>query len=129
MENAELKMSNSPKITAEWVIRAQLTICQSENSSNDQSIIERRFDGENPIKVVFKWCPNDENFANEAAVVETILSAPKQSSQLSSKDSGSFRSSGMMLSDSGVDTTRTTLVNNSEHSKSILISFKWFHIV
>lgn len=119
-------MSSPPKITAEWIVRAQLTITRPENTqkirdSNSNSTkydIERHFDGENPIKVVYKWSSSDANNAGDSSsAVETILNAPNPNqnniaSNVSSKDSGSFRSCGVPSTDSGIGTTTTTASKN-----------------
>ncbi|XP_055324979.1 dentin sialophosphoprotein [Sitodiplosis mosellana] len=123
-------MTSPPKITAEWIVRAQLTICRPDtlraNVQNQQqdttySIerpqgIERHFDNENPIKVIYKWSSSDANTGDASSVVETVLSAPN-ASNLSSKDSGSFRSTGVTSSDSGIGTTTTSTSNQIDNSK------------
>lgn len=112
-------MSSPPKITAEWIVRAQLTIKRPENSpkildsssnstsqSNSKCDIERHFDNENPIKVVYKWSSSEAHTGDSSSAVETILDAPNNNaSNVSSKDSGSFRSSGVPSTDSGFTTT------------------------
>lgn len=122
-------MTSPPKITAEWIVRAQLTICRPDNTrKNSQqedtkySIerppgIERHFDNENPIKVIYKWSSSDANTGDASSVVETVLSAPNNASNLSSKDSGSFRSTGVTSSDSGIGTTTANGSNQIENSK------------
>lgn len=117
-------MTSPPKITAEWIVRAQLTICRPDNKTNksdanhvqdsnysidQQPAIERHFDNENPIKVLYKWSSSDVNNTGDASsIVETVLSAPNNASNVSSKDSGSFRSTGgVTSSDSGIGTTST----------------------
>lgn len=108
-------MDDSSKITAEWVVRAQLTICRpnsnnqkQEQEEDRQSVIEQNFNQETPIKVAYKWCSNDD------AAVTT-----KQSSNLSSKDSSSFRSTGVTSSDSGIGTARANVTNHTDTSKSL----------
>lgn len=125
-------MTSPPKITAEWVVRAQLTISRPENTSktrisnqdsNTKYNIERKpsiehhFDNENPIKVVYKWSSSDPNAGDAASIVETVLSAPNNPSNVSSKDSGSFRSSGMTSTDSGIGTTTACASNQIDKSK------------
>lgn len=115
-------MSSPPKITAEWIVRAQLTISRpettsklrdsnssSQSNSNSKYDIERHFEDENPIKVVYKWSSSEANHAGDSSsAVETVLSAPNNNaSNVSSKDSGSFRSSGVPSTDSGIGTTTT----------------------
>lgn len=115
-------MSSPPKITAEWIVRAQLTISRPENTQNLRDSnsntptnstkydIERHFDNENPIKVVYKWSSNDAPTGDSSSAVETILNAPNDqniASNVSSKDSGSFRSCGVPSTDSGIGTTTT----------------------
>lgn len=123
-------MTSPPKITAEWIVRAQLTICrpditkskvQNEQQDSKYSIerppgIERHFDNENPIKVIYKWSSSDANTGDASSVVETVLSAPN-ASNVSSKDSGSFRSTGVTSSDSGIGTTTTSTSKQIESSK------------
>lgn len=123
-------MSSPPKITAEWIVRAQLTICRPDKkciSSNlqtdskysieqqqqqqQQSTTERHFDNENPITVVYKWSSNDANAGDSSSVVETVLSAPNNASNVSSKDSNSLRSTGITSSDSGIGTTTASITN------------------
>lgn len=128
-------MSNSSQITAEWVVRAQLTIHRpkvdnnlndSENQcSNSQHIAaaaKECFNAENPINVVYEWCSNNndnnKNAIDSSSIVGTILDAPK-SSHCSSKDSCSFRSTGVTSNDSGFDTTKNHAnepINNTQHS-------------
>lgn len=127
-------MTSPPKITAEWIVRAQLTICRPDNNTtktrnlNDDAdtndsiddrhpLVERHFDNENPIKVVYKWSSNDANTGDSSSVVETILSAPNNASNVSSKDSGSFRSTGITSSDSGIGTTTASVSNQFDKSK------------
>lgn len=125
-------MTSPPKITAEWIVRAQLTICRPDNTPKTQNLnddpdtnyaidrqplVERHFDNENPIKVVYKWSSNDPNTGDSASVVETVLSAPNNASNVSSKDSGSFRSTGVTSSDSGIGTTTASVTNQFEKSK------------
>lgn len=121
-------MTSPPKITAEWIVRAQLTICRPDitskkgiSSSHEtnttkysiegQPTIERLFDHENPIKVVYKWSSADANAGDSSSVVETVLSAPNNASNVSSKDSGSLRSTGITSSDSGIGTTSASVTN------------------
>lgn len=138
------KISAEPLI-AEWIVRAQLTICRPDNNNTSQSRInaqnqqqheqeqeqdteysierppgiERHFNNENPIKVIYKWSSNDANTGDAASVVETVLSAPNNASIVSSKDSGSFRSTGVTSSDSGIGTTTASgsnpIENNSKY--------------
>lgn len=124
-------MTSPPKITAEWIVRAQLTICRPDNkliergnSQNQESAsnysierqpaTERHFDNENPIKVVYKWSSSDANTGDASSVVETVLSAPN-ASNVSSKDSGSFRSTGVTSSDSGIQSTISNQIDNSKY--------------
>lgn len=116
-------MASPPKITAEWIVRAQLTICRPDDKSkvtiranqeaDTQYSIENQssdhFQGENPIKVVYKWCSSDANQSESTSVFGSVLSTPNVSSNGSSslKDSGSFRS-GVTSSDSGIGTTTTS---------------------
>lgn len=123
-------MTSPPKITAEWIVRAQLTICRPDtlrtNAQNQQQDttypierpqgIERHFDKENPIKVIYKWSSSDVNTGDASSVVETVLSTPNNASNVSSKDSGSFRSTGVTSSDSGIGTTTTTSGSNQIES-------------
>lgn len=126
------KMTSPPKITAEWVVRAQLTIIRPENTSKTrtsnqesnskydferQPAIEHHFDDENPIKVVYKWSSSDANTGDSSSVVETVLSAPNNASNVSSKDSGSFRSCGVTSTDSGIGTTTACASNQVDKSK------------
>lgn len=129
-------MSSPPKITAEWIVRAQLIIRkpnennQSKNTkiTTNQEIdekysIEQRpiavertlFDNENPIKVIYKWCSNDSsNHGENGSIVETIVSTPNELTlNASSKDSGSFRSAGVTSSDSGICTSKPATKTNS----------------
>lgn len=125
-------MTSPPKITAEWVVRAQLTISRPENTSklrnsNQESnsqydferkpAIEHHFNDENPIKVVYKWSSSDANTGDSSSVVETVLSAPNNASNVSSKDSGSFRSCGVTSTDSGIGTTTACTSNEVDNSK------------
>lgn len=125
-------MSSPPKITAEWVVRAQLTISRPDitsksKNSNQQPdskydierkpAIERHFDNENPIKVVYKWSSSDANAGDAASIVETLSSAPNNASNVSSKDSGSFRSTGVTSTDSGIGTTSASVKNDLDKSK------------
>lgn len=119
-------MSSPPKITAEWIVRAQLTICRpditskkdihssqesdSKYSIEQQPMDEHHFDNENPIKVMYKWSSSTDANAGDS-VVETILSAPTNASNVSSKDSVSFRSNGITSSDSGIGTTTASVTN------------------
>lgn len=131
----KFKMSSPPKITAEWIVRAQLTISrpettsklrdsnsssQSNLNSNSKYDIERHFDDENPIKVVYKWSSSEANHTGDSSsAVETVLSAPNNiASNVSSKDSGSFRSSGVPSTDSGIGTTTKTCVPKCQIDKS-----------
>lgn len=123
-------MTSPPKITAEWIVRAQLTISRPDNKAkpsidreNDSShsidhqpVIERHFDTDNPIKVIYKWSSSDVNATDSASVVETVLSAPNIASNVSSKDSGSFRSTGVTSSDSGIGTTTASVSNQLDNS-------------
>lgn len=124
-------MSNSSQITAEWVVRAQLTIHRpkADNSLNDPenqcsnsqhmaTAANECFNAENPINVVYEWCSNNKNGTDSSSIVGTILDAPK-SSHISSKDSCSFRSTGVTSNDSGFDTTKNHAhdpINNAKHS-------------
>lgn len=125
-------MTSPPKITAEWVVRAQLTISRPDNASRTKNsnqepdskydierkpAIERHFDNENPIKVVYKWSSSDANTGDASSVVETVLSAPNNASNVSSKDSGSFRSTGVKSTDSGIGTTTASVTNQADKSK------------
>lgn len=124
-------MSSPPKITAEWIVRAQLTISRPETTpkirdsnsssqaSNSKYDIERHFDDENPIKVVYKWSSSEPNTGDSSAAVETILNTPNNNaSNVSSKDSGSFRSSGVPSTDSGIGTTTKTCQSKCQIDKS-----------
>lgn len=129
----KIKMSSPPKITAEWIVRAQLTISRPEttsklresnsstqSNSNSKYDIERHFDDENPIKVVYKWSSSEPNHTGDSSsAVETVLSAPNNTaSNVSSKDSGSFRSSGVPSTDSGIGTTTKTCMPKCQIDKS-----------
>lgn len=124
-------MASPPKITAEWIVRAQLTICRPEKQSIGRSSVqnsespskysierqpaaERHFDNENPIKVVYKWSSSDANTGDASSIVETVLSTPN-ASNVSSKDSGSVLSSGVTSSDSGIQSTVSNQVDNSKY--------------
>lgn len=122
-------MTSPPKITAEWIVRAQLTICRPDKNTKEkgnsqesgsnysierQPINERHFDNDNPIKVIYKWS-SDANAGDASSVVETVLSAPNNASNVSSKDSGSFRSTGVTSSDSGIQSTVSNQVDNSKY--------------
>lgn len=126
-------MTSPPKITAEWIVRAQLTICRPENTSKsrisgestEQSSTysidrhpanEQHFENQNPIKVLYKWSSSDVNAGDASSVVETVLSAPN-ASNVSSKDSGSFRSTGVTSSDSGIGATSAIGSNQIDNSK------------
>lgn len=123
-------MTSPPKITAEWVVRAQLTICRPddkskkaihanqqadtkysiENQSSSPITADSHFQGENPIKVVYKWCSNDTNQSDSTSIVGSVLSTPNISTNGTSsiKESASFRSTGVTSSDSGIGTTTTS---------------------
>lgn len=126
-------MSNSSQITAEWVVRAQLTIHRpnvdnnnlndSENPcSNNQHIAtaaEECFNAENPINVVYEWCSNDKNATDSSSIVRTILNAPKSSHSSRNESSYSFGSTGITSNDSGFDTTKNNAhksIDNTKHS-------------
>lgn len=123
-------MSSPPKITAEWIVRAQLTISRPEKTlkirdsnstsqSNSEHDIERHFDSDNPVKVVYKWASSEANTGDSTSAVETILNAPNNNaSNLSSKDSGSFRSSGVPSTDSGFATTTKNSLSKCQIDKS-----------
>lgn len=126
-------MTSPPKITAEWIVRAQLTISRPDNSSkktsnheinskyssiDGQPTTEHHFDNENPIKVIYKWSSVDGNVGDTSSVVETISSVPNNASNVSSKDSGSLHSTGIRSSDSGIGTTTTSVTNQqTDNSK------------
>lgn len=124
-------MTSPPKITAEWIVRAQLTISRPDNTStklrnanaNPDSDtkygIERHFDNENPIKVIYKWSTSDATTNDSSSIVETLLSAPTtaNASNVSSKDSGSFRSTGVTSTDSGIGTASASVSNQNDKSK------------
>lgn len=102
-------MSSPPKITAEWIVRAQLTIRKSNgnqprpnNELDSIATVERLVDTDNPMKVTYKWCTQEP-------LIEHLPTPSHTNSSTSSNKDGALGSSGVASSDSGISSTTTKI--------------------
>lgn len=116
-------MASPPKITAEWCVRAQLTITRpddkltntkpiTDNIRTEQPVItEKYFQGDNPIKVVYKWCTSDDkktcDLDANSSVAFTKNTIINNNVNSKTKQKDSFHTTGITQSDSGFSTTTT----------------------
>lgn len=130
-------MSSPTKITAEWTVRAQLTITRPDDKYKNathtirthESIgngaatsTERFFHEENPIKVVYKWCSESDESNNKTdTIVEPTNSLHSAIGGNGNSDRNrsetrhkTFHSSGnVQPSDSGFSTATTPNTSQS----------------
>lgn len=100
-------MASPPKITAEWTVRAQLTIRKSGSGgptlpsadADSGGTVERLVHTDNPMKVTYKWCTHEP-------LLDHRPPASHASSSSSHKD-GTLSSAGPVSSDSGIGSTPT----------------------
>lgn len=100
-------MSSPPKIMAEWIVRAQLTIRKSngnQSQPNDElespiaTTVERLGNTDNSMKVTYKWCTQEP-------MRQHPLQTPSHTSSNSSHKDGMLSSTGVISSDSGISST------------------------
>lgn len=126
--------TNKSEITAEWTVRAHLTITRptenllhrvpSVRRDNDSVTTDGRASeprnvnanvNDNPVRVVYKWCSDDIKNANEAGYSDGHSSFRRGNflvaeGQCNKNDS--FVSTGVPASDSGVSSSTTNASTN-----------------
>lgn len=125
-------MGSPTRITAEWTVRAQLTITRPDDKYKNAShtirtneaigngaatTTEQFFHEENPIRVVYKWCSNSDKSNNKTdTIVEPTSSLHSAIGGNGNSDrsrnenrSETFHSGGKVQpSDSGFSTANTS---------------------
>lgn len=108
-------MSSPPKILAEWIVRAQLTIRKSNSSQSQPSdehelpiapSVARFGNSDNSMKVTYKWCTQEP-------ICEQVLQKQSHTCSNSSHTDGVLGSTGVISSDSGIIATDATKLNTS----------------
>lgn len=124
--------TNRPEITAEWTVRAHLTISRPADNllqrvalkrDNDSVITDERtsetrntFPTESPAKVVYKWCSDDLKPASEPAHTDGYSTFRRSNFMVTENHYGkndSFHSTEVPPSDSGFSTSTTNVGGKS----------------